>query len=129
MAGVDAALERLQPIAFLDALGDVALLGWNGGEFPLRQRRLPLGRAHIGPQYIAALDQRIGRELDLLAEAAFRGLRGNLDALAGPVVFPAVIGAAQPVLLIAADPQRGAAMRAELVDQRVAPLRVAPRQQ
>ena len=47
------------------------LLRRHHGEFPFRQRRLLLGRAHIGPQHAAALDQRIGRELDLLAEAAF----------------------------------------------------------
>ena len=49
--------------------------------------------------------------------------------MAGHVVFPAVIGTAQPVVLIAADPERGAAMGAELVDQRIAPLRIAPGQQ
>ena len=38
------------------------------------------------------------------------------------VVFPAVIGAAQAVLLVAAEPQRHAAVGAELVDQAVAAL-------
>ena len=104
-------------------------LGRHHGEFPLRQRRLLLGRAHVGPQHAAALDQRIGLQFDLLAEAALGRLRRHLDALAGVVVFPAVIGAAQPVLLVAAEPQRDAAVRAELVGQRIAALRVAPGQQ
>ena len=104
-------------------------VGRHHGEFPFRQRRLLLGRAHVGPQHAAALDQRIGLQLDLLAEAALLRLRRHVDALAGVVVFPAVIGAAQPVLLVAAEPQRDAAVGAELVGQRVAALGVAPGQQ
>ena len=83
MAGIDAAFHRLQPVAFLQALGDEGLLRRHRGEFPFRQRRLLLGRAHIGPQHRAALHQRIGLELDLLAEAAFARLRRHVDALAG----------------------------------------------
>ena len=96
-------------------------LGRHHGEFPLRQRRLLLRRAHVGPQHAAALDQRIGLQLDLLAEAALGRLRRHLDALAGVVVFPAVIGAAQPAVLVAAEPQRDAAVGAELVGQRELP--------
>ena len=75
VAGIDAALHGLQPVALLQALGDEGLLGGDGGEFPFRQRRLLLGRAHIGPQHRPALHQRIGLELDLLAEAAFAPAR------------------------------------------------------
>ena len=116
MARIDAPLERLEPVAFLQPLGNVGLGGRHHGEFEFRQRRLPLGRTHIGPQHVAALHQRIGRELDLLAEAAFRGLRRNLDAPAIHVVFPAVVRAAQPALLVAAEPERHPAMGAEFVD-------------
>jgi len=84
-----------------------------------------VGRAHIGPQHVAALHQGVGRELDLVAEAALHRLGWNLDALAGHLVFPAVIGAAQSAFLVAAEPQRHAAMRAELVDQSIAALGVA----
>ena len=99
------------------------------GELPFRQRRLLLRRPHIGPQHAAALDQRIGFELDLLAEAAFLRLRRHVDALPGHVVFPAMIGAAQAGLLVAAEPQRDAAMGAELVDQAEPAVAVAERQQ
>ena len=126
---IDPALHGLQPIAVLQPLGDEGLLGRNGGEFPLRQRRLLLRRAHIGPQHRPALHQRIGLELDLLAEAGLSRLGGNLDALAGRVVFPAMVGAAQAVLLVAAEPQRDTAMGAELVDQAVVPVGVAEGQQ
>src|SRR5204862_7683371 len=41
----------------------------------------------------------------------------NLDALAGDVICPAVIRTAQAALLVAAEPERHAAVGAELVDQ------------
>ena len=110
-------------------LGVVAMRGRQRRPFELRERRLQFRRPHIGPQNPAALDQRIGLQLDLAAEAAFGRLRRHLDALAGVVVFPAVIGAAQPVVLVPPEPQRHAAMRAELVGQRETALRVAPGQQ
>src|SRR5262249_29259019 len=81
--------------------------------------------AHIGPDHAAFLEARIGLELDLLAEAAFGRLRRHVDALPGHVVFPAVIGTAQPFLLVAAEPQRYAAGRAELVHQAQPPWCVA----
>ena len=129
VARIDAALHRLQVVALLQPLAVVAMRGRQHRPFELRQRRLQLGRPHVGPEDPAALDQRIGLQLDLLAEAALGRLRRHLDALAGVVVFPAVIGAAQPVVLVAPEPQRHAAMRAELVGQREAALGVAPRQQ
>ena len=129
VAGIDAALHRLQPVRFLQPLRREAAVGRHHGELPLRQRRLLLRRAHVGPQHAAALDQRIGLQFDLLAEAALGRLGRHLDALAGVVVLPAVVRAAQPVLLVAAEPQRHAAVRAELIGQRIAALRVAPGEQ
>src|SRR5437899_1171914 len=105
MARIDPALHRLQPIAFLQALGDEGLIGRHRREFPFRQRRLLLRRTHIGPQHRPALHQRVGLELDLLAETALARLGGDVRALAGDVVFPAVIGAAQATLLVAAGPR------------------------
>src|SRR6266478_5154378 len=125
MARVDASLHGLQPIAFLKALGDEALLGGNGGELPFRQRRLLLGRPHISPQHRPALHQGIGFELDLLAEATLARLRGNVDTLAGHVVFPAMIGAAQAGLFVTREPERNPAVGAELVDQSIPAFAVA----
>src|SRR6516225_5436069 len=59
VAGIDSALHRLQPVAFLQALGDEGLTGRHRREFPFRQRRLLLRRAHIGPQHRPALHQRV----------------------------------------------------------------------
>ena len=117
VARVDPAFHRLQVIALLQALRGVALFRRNCREFPFGQRRLLVRRAHVGPEHAAALDQRIGLELDLGAETAFLGLGGNLDALARHVVLPAVIRAAQPVFLVASVEERYAAVRAEFVDK------------
>src|SRR5204862_4474776 len=73
--------------------------------------------------------QRIGPEPDLPAKSGRFRLGGDLDALSGHVVFPAVIGTAQSALLVAAEPERHAAMGAELVDQPEPPLRVTEREQ
>ena len=127
VARIDPALHGLQPIAFLQPLGNEALPVRHQRELPFRQRRLPVGRPHIGPEHPAALDQGIGPQLDLAGEAAFLGLGGDLDALAGHVELPAVIGAAQAALLVAAEPQRRAAVGTELVDQAVGSAAVAER--
>ena len=95
----------------------------------LGQRRALLGRPHVGPQHAAALDQRVALQLHALAKARVVGLRGNLDALAGDVVLPAVIRAAQAAFLVAPEPQRHAAVRAEFVDQAEPFLRIAKRDQ
>src|SRR5262249_8097327 len=95
----------------------------------LFRSRLLVRRAHIGPQHRPALHQRIGLELDLLAEAALARLGGDVDALPGHVVFPAVIGAAQAGLLVAAEPERHATVGAEFVDQSVSALAVAEGEQ
>src|SRR5512132_1867328 len=97
--------------------------------FEARKRRLELRPAHIDPDDVAQLDARVGRQLDLSAKAARLGFGGDLGALTRDVVFPAVIGAAQSILLVASEPERYAAMGAELVDHPHAPLRVAKRQQ
>src|SRR6185295_10438747 len=88
-----------------------------------------LRRAHVGPQHAAALDQRVGLELHAPAQTRVVRLGGDLDALAGHVVFPAVVGAAQAAFLVAAEPERHAAVRAELVHQAEAVAAVAERDQ
>ncbi len=117
VARIDAAFHRLQPVAFLPALGGEGLLRRHAGELPFRLGR-PIGLvAHVRPQDVADLDQRVAGELHLLAEAALLRLGRDFDALAGDVVFPAVIGAAEAAFLVAPEPERHAAVGAELVDQ------------
>src|SRR6202022_4985458 len=66
---------------------------------------------------------RISRQVDLVAELL--GLVHLIDAIAVDVEFPAVIDAAQARFFVASEPQRGAAVRAELVDQTDTALAVA----
>src|ERR1700737_1723880 len=80
-------------------------------------------RTHIGADYPAHLGRRIGGRVDLVAELL--GLVHLIDAIAVDVEFPAVIDAAQARFLVASEPQRGTAGRAELVDQTETALAVA----
>ena len=114
MDGIDSPFHRLQVIAFLQAPRHVAAFRRHHRPFEGRCRRLEFRRSHIGPDHIAQLQRRVGLQFDLRAHARYRG---QLDALSGDIVFPAVIGAPQAGFLVAAEPQRDAAMGAELIDQ------------
>src|SRR5581483_1054056 len=123
--GVDAALHRLEVVAFLEALRHIAPLGRHVRPFHPRRLGLERGRSHVGPHHAAELDARVRRELDALAHRPALALRGEVDALARDVVFPAVVWAAQPAVLVAPEPERDAAMRAELGEEAQAPFAVA----
>ena len=97
MRGVDAAFERLQPVALLPDLGDVAVGLWHLRPLEGRGCGHLVARPHIGPDHAAHLDGRIGGQPDLVAERL--GLVHLVDAVAVDVEFPAVIDAAQPALL------------------------------
>src|SRR5436190_24036262 len=129
MAGIDAALDRLQVVALLPPLGGDAMRRWQMHPLEVRQRRLFRRRAHVGPDHAAQLHARVRLELDALAYAAFFRLGGQVHAVAVHVVLPAVVRAAQPALLVAAEPERHAAMGTELVDEADAPFAVAERDQ
>ncbi len=117
VARIDAAFHGLQPVALLDALGHERLVERHRAELVLGLRGLLFRRTHVGPQHAALFDQRIGLQLDLLGVAGFLRLGRDVHALAGHVELPAVIGAAQAAFLVAAEPQRDAAVGAELVDE------------
>ena len=129
MRGVDLALQGLQPVAFaLDEEQPALVLGQQRG-FHHRQRRRLGARAHIGPDQPVALGHRIGLGADLVTELLMRRQVGHLEARAVGVVLPAVIDAAQPAVLVAAEEQRGGAVRAAVVEDSDAPLGVAERDQ
>src|SRR5438552_11680840 len=128
MAGIDAALDRLQVVALLPAFGGDAMRRRQMHPLEVRQRRLLRRRAHVGPDDAAQLHAGVRLELDAAAYA-FARLGGQIHALAVHVVLPAVVRAAQPALLVAAEPERNAAMRAEFVDDADAPFAVAERDQ
>src|SRR6266852_5686340 len=125
MAGIDAALDRLQVVALLPPFGGDAMRRGQMHPLEVRQRRLFRRRPHVGPDDSAAFHARVGLELYALAHAALFRLGGQVHALAVYVVLPPVVRAAQPALLVAAEPQRHAAVGAELVDDADAPFAVA----
>src|SRR5258708_34258892 len=92
VARIDAAFHRLQVIAFLPTLADVPVRGGKLRPLEGRRRGLKLRWPHVSPQNPAALDQRVGFQIDLIEEAAFLRVYRHLDARAGVVVFPAGIG-------------------------------------
>ena len=122
---VDAALERLQVVAFLDDLGDVTSRFRHLGPGELRQRRHFIRRPEISPDDAAELAGRIRGQPHLVLELEFLRLVQLIDAGTGHVELPAVIDAAQPAFLVAPEKERHAAMRAILLDEADAPLGVA----
>ena len=112
VGGVDVALEGLHPVAlFQHHEGRVDLLGGQGADLERRRRRRYLARTHVGPDHAVDVAARIGARADLVLEGALLGLVGHVHAAAGHVVLPAVVGTAEPALLVAAEEERGAAMR------------------
>ena len=83
------------------------------------------GGPQIGPHDAAELDRRVGGDVHLVAKLVFFGLVELVDARAGDIELPAVIDAAQPTFLVAAEEQRCAAVRTILVQQADASVRVA----
>ncbi len=115
MRGVDVAFERLQPVAFALGEGDLQFaLGQQRG-FDPRQRRGLGALAHIDPDEAVALGDLVGLGPDLFLVVLMRRRVRHVDAIAVHVEFPAVIDAAEAVLLVAAEEQRGAAMRAAVI--------------
>ncbi len=91
----------------------------------VRKQRLGAGRAHIDEDEPAIFRHRVCRLPYVHRLAELRGFAWHVDALALRVVEPAVIAAAQPLLLDAAPFERRAAMRAMRVEGADPPLPVA----
>ena len=127
--GVDVAFQRLQPVAL--ALHHERLHSSGGSMTASKHGRggACSRLAHVGPDEPVALERRVGLRPDLLGE----GLGGrdvrHVEAIALHVELPAVIRAAQPGLLVAAEEQGRAAMRAAVIHDADASARVAERDQ
>src|SRR5438128_10641122 len=85
------------------------------GEFG--QRRLELRRSHVGPEEAAQLDRGVGLLADLVLEGELFRLVHHVHTAAADVELPAVVDTPQPTLLVAAEGQRGAPIRADLLGQ------------
>ena len=93
VARVDAALERLEPVALLDALGDERVGLGQERPLELRQRRRRARGPHVGQDDPAPLLARIGDVADLRGEARLRRLARHLEAAAVGAELPAVVDA------------------------------------
>jgi len=105
MRGVDIALERLQPVAFALHEVDLQIGRRHQRGLDRRQWRRLLARTHIDPDQAIAFGDHIGLSFDLVFEVLMRRRVRHIDAIALRVVFPAVIDAADAVLLVAAEEQ------------------------
>ena len=118
--GVERALDRLRPIAFLQLLGDVAVRLRQGRELELRQLgqfALPGIGSHVGPDHAAVLARRVGLEPQRLVVARAGRHVGQLHRAPLQVELPAMEHAADRAVLVASEVQVRAAVRAARVDQ------------
>ncbi len=113
MGRVDVALQGLHPVALLQHHeGRIDLLGGQRTDLEGGKRRRCLPRAHVGPDHAVDVAAGIRAGAHLVLEGAFLRLVGHVDAAARDVPLPAVIRAAEPALLVAAEEERGAAVGA-----------------
>ena len=117
MRGVEVALGGLQPVALEPELGRRRCSRRDVAVIELRERRLPVLRAHVGEDDATGLAAGVGGDLDLVPERVAFGRVRHVDALAVDVELPAVVDAAQAVLVVAAEEHRRAAVRAVRIDQ------------
>ncbi len=122
---VDRAFEDLRPVARQQHLGDAHARVLGG--CPRRRHELGhrVGGAEPAPHHAAPLAHRVGLVPDLVDQAAGRRLRHHLEHVAGDVHLPAVVQAAQAAFLVAAVDERGAPVRALLVEHADAAVAVA----
>ena len=116
MRGVDVALECLQIIAVALDKRDANLGVGHVEDLERRQRRHLFGALpHIDPHHAGALDRRVGLGADLVLEVLQRLHVRHVKAAAGHLEFPTVIDTADAAFFVAAEKQRGAAVRATMI--------------
>src|SRR5215208_5580220 len=117
VTGVDAAFHRLQEIALLQPLAHEAVAVRNDRPLQLGQRRAQLRWTHVRPDKTAALLRRIRDRVDLVLEIRLRRLVRHVETVSVDIELPAVVDAAQPRLLISAEEQGCAAVRAVVLNE------------
>ena len=120
--GIDRVLHRLQPVALQKGVFlHPAFAMLPGEHVPARQRRRRVG-AEIGEQQAAELHDRIGGVPYFVLEGAAGGLRRLLEAMAAGVELPAVIGAADALVIDPPVGERGAPVGTVLAEEAIASL-------
>ena len=125
MRGIDRALEHLRPIAGGVNLDDADLRIGRGRPGRRLEFAHGFGRTHVNPDKAAALARRIGFVLHALQHRTVGRLGRHFHHVAVDVEFPAVIEAPQAAFLVAAEGERGVAMRATLGEHAKPALAVA----
>ena len=126
VAGVDAALHRLQVVALLGALGHEHMAVRQIGPLDARWLGLLVLWTHVSPYNSGAFDA--GVTGDRHPFAHLWRLR-HVDAIAMDVELQAVVAAADSVTFIASEVKRRSAVRAKLADESRAALAVAKGEQ
>src|SRR5258708_30433538 len=114
MRGMGVGGERRKVMACPLDEGYGVFISGNVKDFKRRQRRRLGARSHITPDHSGALDGRVSPGLHLVLEILVRRHARHVDAVAGDIVFPAMIDAADAAFLVASKKQRGAAVRAPM---------------
>jgi len=83
----------------------------------VRERRLFLGRSHVGEDQSADFEARVRWVLHRVFEVAVWRLGWGVQALTVPGILPAVVEAAEPIILDPPVVERCPAMRAVLGEQ------------
>src|SRR5262245_23199131 len=112
MDGVDAAVDGLDKVVLLIVPRDKTMRFWNPTPLKFRQLRDLIPGSHVGPQDARLFPHGISSKPDIVLESARRIFRRHVDASSFDVVFPAMVGAAQAVLLIAPEKKIGTAVSA-----------------
>src|SRR5262245_36919043 len=127
MRGVESALHSLQIVALFNGLGHETVGSRRPRPFEIGRRRHVLARAHVGPDYTAAFDGWISENPYPHLHRRVGWFVRHVDAVAAYVEFPAVIDAAKPAFLVAAEEQGGSSMWTMGIDETDASLGVAKR--
>src|SRR5258708_37273602 len=125
MRRVDMAFQRLEAVGFALPGPKVGLVRRAEHRLERRQRWCHVALAHIDVDEAAPLRHLVSLRLDLFPEVLVCRQIGHIETIAGDVVFPAVINAAQAAFFVAAEEQRGAAMRAAVIEHADPPCAVA----
>ena len=117
VGGVDAAFQGLEPVAFLDVFGDMAVGRRDGGPLKAGRWRPVFRGAEVGPDDAAEFHSGVGGGGHFGGEIAVGGFVHHIGALAVDVEFPAVIDAAEAAFLVAAQPEGGESVGAEFLEE------------
>ena len=114
MAGIDATFHRLKVVGFLHPFGNEDMACGQSAPLDFGRWRLAIRGPLIGPDHAAQFHAGLG--LDMHMRARLRAGR-HIHALAIPVELHAMVGTANPVLLVAAEIQRNPTVGAKLIEK------------